>query len=93
MKYTQNTKYLGCILSNDGSNVQNVKVKTIKAIGTMQINKTLIKGLGKFTVESGIIYFKSLMRGSILFATESMVNLKESEIKLLEQAEEATQEF
>ena len=30
------------------------------------------------------------MRGSILHATESMVNLKENEIKLLEQAEEAT---
>ena len=76
LKDTQYTKYLGCILSNDGSNAQNVKVKTNKAIGTRKVIKTLIKGLGKFTVESGIIYFKSLLRGSILYAAEAMINLK-----------------
>jgi hypothetical protein len=52
--------------------------------------KTLIKGLGKYTVESGIIYFKSLLRGSILYAAEAMVNLKEKDIKLIEKSEEAT---
>ena len=61
-----------------------------KSIGTRKTIRTLIKGLGKYTVESGIIYFKSLLRGSILYATESMVNLKEKDVKFIEKAEEST---
>ena len=52
--------------------------------------KTLIKGLGKYTVESGIVYFKSLLRGSMLFATEVMMNLSVKDVKLIEKSEEAT---
>ena len=77
LKDTLQTKYLGCILSNDGSNSKNVKMKVNKAIGTRNILKTLIRGLGKYTIESGIIYFQSLLRGSVLYAAEAMVNLKE----------------
>lgn len=83
-KDTVQTKYLGCILSNDGSNHHNVKMKVNKAIGTRNIIKTLIKDLGKYTIESGIIYFKSLLRGSILYAAEAMVNITEKEIRLIE---------
>ena len=90
LKDTIQTKYLGCILSNDGSNSKNIKIKVSKAIGTRNVIKTLIKGLGKYTIESGIIYFKSLLRGSVLYAAEAMVNLKEKDIKLLEKAEEST---
>ena len=49
-----------------------------------------IKPLGKHTIESCIVYFKSVLRGSILYATEAMVNLKENEIKLIKKTEEAT---
>ena len=90
VKETAQTKYLGCILSKDGTNTKNIKMKVNKAIGIRKVIQTLIKGLGKYTVEGGIIYFKSLLRGSILYATESMVNLKEKDVKLLERAEEAT---
>ena len=61
-----------------------------KAIGTRKMIKTLIKGLGKYTVESDIIYFKSLLRGSILYKAEEMVNLKEKDIKFIEKSEETT---
>ena len=44
----------------------------------------------QYTIECGIVYFKSLLRGSILYATEAMVNLKENEIKVIERTEEAT---
>ena len=50
----------------------------------------MIKGLGKYTVESGLIYFKSLLRGSIVYAAESMVSMKESDIRMIEKAEENT---
>jgi hypothetical protein len=65
-------------------------MKVNKAIGTRNIIKTLIKDLGKYTIESGIIYFKSLLRGSILYAAEAMVNITEKEIRLIEKSEEAT---
>lgn len=67
-----------------------MKMKVNKALGIRKMIRTLIKHLGKYTIESGIIYFKSLLRGSLLYATESMVNLKENDVKLLERAEEAT---
>ena len=69
-------------MSKDGSNYQNVKIKVNKAIGTRNVIKTLIKNLGKYTIESGIIYFKSLLRGSLLYAAEAMINLKDKDIKL-----------
>ena len=57
-----------------------------KSIGTKKVIRTFIKGLGKYTVESGIIYFKSLLGGNILYATESMINLKESDVKIMEKS-------
>ena len=67
-------------------------MKVNKALDIRNIIKTLIKKkkLGKYTVVSGIIYFKSMLRGSLLYAAEAMVNLKEKEIQLIEKSEEAT---
>ena len=76
IKETAKTKYLGCMLSNDGTNTKSMKMKVNKVIRTRTTIKTLIKHLGKYTIESGILYFKSLLRGSLLYATESMVNIK-----------------
>ena len=83
-------KYLGCILSNDGTNTKSIKSRANKSIGTRNTIKTLIKGLGKYTIESGIVYFKSLLRGSLLYASEAMINIKESDIKIIERSEEST---
>ena len=90
LKEETEQKYLGCILSNDGTNTKSIKMRTNKSIGTRKIIRALIKGLGKYTVESGIIYFKSLLRGSLLYATETMINLKESDSKMIEKTEEST---
>ena len=90
LKDTNHTKYLGCILSKDESYSQNIKMKVNKDFGTRKVIQTLIKGLGKYTVESGIIYFKSLLRGSILYAAEVMINLNMKDVKLIEKSEEAT---
>ena len=81
LKDTFHTKYLGCIMCKYGSNSNNVKFKVHKGKGTRNVTKTSIKGLGKYTIESGIIYFKSLLRGIVLYAAEAMVNLKEKRYK------------
>ena len=43
LKDINQTKYLGCILSKDGSNYQNIKMKVNKAFGTRKFIQTLIK--------------------------------------------------
>ena len=48
----------------------------------------LIEGLGKYTFECGMIYFNSLLRSSILFAAETMYNVKEKEFREIERVEE-----
>ena len=48
----------------------------------------LIEGIGKYTFECGIIYFNSLLRSIILFAAETMYNLKENEVREIERIEE-----
>ena len=48
----------------------------------------LTQELGKYTVECGIIYSNSLLRSSILFAAETMYNVKETEYRQLEGIEE-----
>ena len=65
-------------------------MKVNRAIGTRNFINILIKGLGKYTIESHIICFKSLLRGSVLYAAEAMVNLKEKEIIIIEKSEELT---
>ena len=50
MKGQIEQKYLGCTLSNDGTNTKCIKMKINKSIGTRKTIKTLIK----YTIESGI---------------------------------------
>ena len=47
LKETVQTKYLGCILSNDGTNTKSIRMKVNKSIGIRKTIQTLIKGLGK----------------------------------------------
>ena len=48
----------------------------------------MISGLGTYSLEAGIIYFKSLLRSSLLYAAETYYNLTEKEIRLIESKEE-----
>ena len=48
----------------------------------------MVKESGKYTIECGLIYLNSLLRGSILYAAEAMINMKEDYFRKLEQIEE-----
>ena len=48
----------------------------------------MTKGLGTHTLESGLIYFNSLLRASLLYACETYVNLSEREYMLIESTED-----
>ena len=81
-------KYLGYILSEDGSNMKNIISKQKRSFGIIKEIQYLIRGLGKYTFEGGIIYLNSLLRSSILYGAETMYNVKENEIRQLERIEE-----
>ena len=49
-------KYLGFILSEDGSNLKNIIEKQKRANGIIREIEYLVKGLGKFTIEGTMIY-------------------------------------
>ena len=73
MKNVTEQKYLGFIISEDGSNLKNIESKGKRSIGIIKTIQYLIQGLGKYTVECGMIYLNSLLRSSILFAAETYV--------------------
>ena len=74
-------------LSKNGSNLNNIEAKQKIAIGIKKDIEYRVKGLGKYTLEGGMVYINSLLRSSILFAAETMYNIKEVEYRLIEKIE------
>jgi hypothetical protein len=81
-------KYFGFVISGDAKNVKNITDRRNKASSTLRNIKNMILGLGTYTVESGNIYFKSLLRSSLLYAAETYYNITEKEFRLIETKEE-----
>ena len=88
MKNVKEQKYLGFLISEDGSNIKNIIAKEKRAHGIKKQIQFLMKNLGKYTFESSMIYLNSLLRSSILFAAEAMYNVKEIEYRHIERIEE-----
>ena len=81
-------KYLGFTIPEDGSNKKNIEAKQKRSIGIIKVIQFLVQGLGKYTLECGMIYLNFLLRSSILCAEETMYDIKESDFRQLEQIEE-----
>ena len=81
-------KYLGFVLSSDGSDMRNIEAKEKRAIGIIKTIQYLIRRLGKYTIECGIIYLNYLLRSSILFAAETIYDIKEDEYRHIERIKE-----
>jgi hypothetical protein len=81
--------YLGYMLSNKGSNMENITHKRNKVIGTQKQILKLIEPLGPYTFESAFIYIQSLIRNSILYGAEAMYIVKETDYRALEMIEES----
>ena len=81
--------YLGYVLSKDGSNLPNITHKINKYIGTQKQIVKIVEPLALYTFTSAVIYIESLLRSRILYASETMINIKESEFRALEKTEES----
>ena len=84
----EEVKYLGFVISGNARNVKNITARRNRSLNTLRNIKRMIEGLETYTVESGLIYFKSLLRSSLLYAAETYYGMTEQEIKLIETKEE-----
>ena len=90
MKVKSEQMYLGDLISADGSHAKNVQQRKNKAIGIinqiMQILETVY--FGKYHFEVAMILRSSMLLSSLLLNSEAWVNLKEKDIRCLEQSDE-----
>ena len=87
---TENQKYLGFTISNKRDNMANISAVKKKSIGLIRkvLNRLNSLKLRKYYFECAAVLMKSMLRPSILYASEMYYNLKESEVRHLEKIEE-----
>ena len=67
--------YLGHMISKKGGNTKNILHKGYKAIGTEKLILKLIQNMGPYTFEGALICIQTLIRNSILYASETIYNV------------------
>ena len=87
---TTEHKYLGFVISSTGDNMANINKIKNKSIGVVRkiINRLNSFHLQHYFFECSIILLNSMLRGSILYASETYYNLKEIETRHIERIEE-----
>ena len=87
---TDEQKYLGFVLSSRGDNMANIRQVKKKSIGIIRkiINRLNSLKLQKYYFECALIFMNTMLRPSILYATDMYYSLKESELRPLERLEE-----
>ena len=83
-------KYLGFIISAKGDNMANINAIKKKSIGVIRtlLHKLDEMNLQQYYFECSIIYFNVMLRGSILYASETYYNLTEKQLRSIERIEE-----
>ena len=79
-------KYLGDLISNDGSNIKNILSR--KAKGTGIVDQIMVKPrgtvYGPFYYEVGLILREAMLVNGMLTNAEAWYGLTDAEIELLE---------
>ena len=90
MENTTSQKYLGFVLSSTGDNMVNIRSMKIKSIGIIRqiFNRLESLHLQKYYFECAVIFMNCMLRSSILYAAETYYDLKEKELREIEQIEE-----
>ena len=83
-------KYLGDIISSDGSNMKNVVARKGKSNGILKQIGSILEEVcyGQFYFEVAVILRDSLLLNSILANIEAWYNVKPEEIEILERCDE-----
>ena len=86
MKEDEQEKYLGDVVSNNFSNMNNIKKRVSISIGTISNIMNILSevSLGKFHFIIGLLLRKTMFISKILQNAETWFNITQTEIKLLE---------
>ena len=87
---SSNEKYLGQIITSDGTNAANVKNRCNKGAGMINTIESIMKNVpgGRFHFEIAIILRNSYLVSSMLSCSEVWYNVTEAELRKLEQTDE-----
>ena len=87
---SSNEKYLGQIISNDGTNTANVKNRSNKGSGMTNTIESIMKNVpgGRFHFKIAIVLRNSYLISSMLSCSEVWYNVTEAELRKLEQTDE-----
>ena len=87
---SNNEKYLGQIISSDGSNVANVTGRSNKGTGMTHIIESIMKNVpgGRFHFEIAVILRNAYLISSMLSCSEVWYNISEQELTKLEHVDE-----
>ena len=90
MKEKEEQMYLGDLLSANGSHAKNVLHRKDKGLGATNSIMQILKSTpyGKYYFEVALILRESLFLSSLLLNSEAWVNISDTDIRKLEQADE-----
>ena len=90
METTEEDKYLGDIIMNNGKNTKNIKARKDKGEGIRKQVITMLEDVcfGPYEFEVATIWRNSLFINSILTNSETWYNLSKNEVEQLEQIDE-----
>ena len=83
---TTQQMYLGFVISSSGDNMANIAHIKNKSIGVIRkiFNKLNSLNLQKYYFECAMIFMNTMLRPSILYASDMYYNLKEREVREIE---------
>ena len=86
MEEIDEAKYLGDLISKDGRNIRNIKLRVNKGKGIVQKIIHILEGIpfGKLYFEVAMILRNTLLVSSVLCNSETWFNLTKAELDLLE---------
>ena len=87
---TNNEKYLGQIICNDGSNVKNVTTRAGKGVGMVNIIENIITNVpgGQFHFKIAVMMRNAYLISSMLSCCKVCYDVTEWELRKLEQTDE-----
>ena len=87
VKETYSTKYLGEVISCDGSNTENVTARVQRGYGTVKDIVRMLDRmcLGPFMYQKAVVLRNSMLVGTLLSCSEAWYNITEKELVQLEQ--------
>ena len=87
---TNEQRYFGFVLSNNGDNMVNINHMKKKANGVIKniFSKLNSLNLRDYYFECALILMNTVLRGTILYASDMYYNMKEMEMRQIERIEE-----